>query len=349
MPTLLHHRHAHARVGDDLLEPVPVLLEQAAVEVGRDRVEPAPAVRQRPRRARALVAAHHEPAALLAEVDQVVGVAHRRDVRAVALAERLRDEVLVRHRHDRHAHAREPADLGREHAARVDDDLALDVAALGAHAGHRAALDVDPGDARVGGDLAAAAARAVRERVRELARIEVAVGRQPRRADHAVGDHQREPLARLLGRDQLERQPERLRPAGLPAGLLPALRRAGQPDAAALGPAGVELAAAELPVQLDRVHHHLRQRERRAQLADQPGGVERGAAGELAAVEQDDVVPAELRQVVRDRRARDAAADDHAARALGHRAVKRHGRPRASRGSRGRRGSTRTFARCSSA
>ena len=51
---------------------------------------------------------------------------------------------------------------------------------------------------------------------------------------------------------------------------------------------------AEPPVELDRVHHHLRQRDRAAQLADQPGGVEGRAGGELGAVEQDDVVPAEL-------------------------------------------------------
>ena len=77
---VLERRHAHAGVVDDLLEAVPVLLEQAAVEVGRDVVQPAAAVAQRPRRAGALVAAPHQAAALLAEVDEVVGVAHRGDV-----------------------------------------------------------------------------------------------------------------------------------------------------------------------------------------------------------------------------------------------------------------------------
>ena len=222
----------------------------------------------------------------------------------------------MRHRDHRYAHASEPADLGREHARGVDDDLARDVAALGLHArdapvGHR-----DAGDPRVGEDLPAAAAGAVGERIGELAGVEVAVGRQPRCADHLVGDHQREALLRLVGTDQLERQPERLRPAGLAAGLLPALGCAGEPDAAALGPARVELAAAELAVQLDRVHHHPCQRHRRPQLADQARGVERRAAGELAAVHQDDVAVAELGQVVRDRCPRHPAADDHAARAV---------------------------------
>ena len=43
---LVHHRHPALRVLGDLGEAVPVVLEQAAVEVGRDRVEPAGAVGQ---------------------------------------------------------------------------------------------------------------------------------------------------------------------------------------------------------------------------------------------------------------------------------------------------------------
>ena len=111
--------------------------------------------RERPRRGVALVAAHHQPAALLAEVDRAGrGRAASAGARPCALAERLRDQVLVGHRDDRHAHAGQPPDLGREHPAGVDDDLALDVALVRAHAGHAAAADVDPGHARVGVDAA---------------------------------------------------------------------------------------------------------------------------------------------------------------------------------------------------
>ena len=49
---------------------------------------------------------------------------------------------------------------------------------------------------------------------------------------------------------------------------------------------GVVLERAE---ELGRVLRQPRQVVRRAQLADQPGGVPRGAAGELLALEQDDV------------------------------------------------------------
>jgi hypothetical protein len=125
--------------------------------------------------------------------------------------------------------------------------------------------------------------------------------------EHSVGRHEREQVAGLVGRDQLERQPERLRPAGLPAELLHPLLARGQPDAAALDP------ARDRPVELDRVHHHLRQRDRAAQLPYEPGGVEGRSRRELVALDEDHVVPSELRQVVGDRRPPDAAAHDHAA------------------------------------
>ena len=132
---VLHLRHAPARVHDDLLEAVPVVLEQAAVEVRRDAVEPRAAVREEGGRGGPLVAAHHEPAALLAEVDEQVGVAKRGQwVLRIPLAEWLGHDVLVRHRHHRDAHAREPSELRREHAPGDHHHLGVDVAALGAHA-----------------------------------------------------------------------------------------------------------------------------------------------------------------------------------------------------------------------
>ena len=119
--------------------------------------------RQEGGRAGPLVAAHHQPAAVLAEVDQQVGVAQRRQrVRRVALAERLGDDELVRHRLDRDAHARQPADLRREHPGRDHHDLGLDVAALGADALHATARAVDPGDARARVETGPALARAAR-------------------------------------------------------------------------------------------------------------------------------------------------------------------------------------------
>ena len=283
-----------------------------AVEVGRDRVEAVGA--QRPRRAVALVAAHDQAAALLAVVDEQVGVAQRGQVAVVAVAEGLGDEVLVREGHDRDAHAGHAPDLGGEHAAGVDDHLGLDRPPLGLHAAHAPRLHVDRRHARVRVDPAAALARALGQRVGQLRGVQVAVGGQVGGRAHAVGRHEREERRRLVGGQQLEREPEGPRPADLAVQLLLALGRAGQAQAAALDPPA---RLAQAPVELDRVHHHPRQRHAAAQLADEPGRVEGRAAGQLGAVDEHDVALAELCEVVGDRRPPHPAADDDDARALG--------------------------------
>ena len=83
------------------------------------------------------------------------------------------------------------------------------------------------------------------------------------------------PSVDISGKSSLPPRPRSARaaartscPAGLAAQLLHALLARRQPDAAALDPAA---GLAELPVELDRVHHHLRQVHRAAQLADEPG------------------------------------------------------------------------------
>ena len=185
---VLHRGHALGRVAGDLLEPRPVLLQQAAVEVRGDTV--AQALVEKPRGAVSLVAAHDQSRPLLAEVDEVVRVAQRRQVIVGgALAERLGDQVLVREGDDGHAHPGHAADLGRVHAARVDDDLGLDVAPFGRDAAHPPLGDHNVVDARVGEHLAAPAARAVDERVGEQRRIQVTVGGQVGGAAHPVGHH----------------------------------------------------------------------------------------------------------------------------------------------------------------
>ena len=77
-----HRRDAQLRVLHDLLEAVPVLFQEPAVEVGRDPVEAGAVMREGPGGAVALIAAHHEPGAVFAEVDEVVGVAQRRQALA---------------------------------------------------------------------------------------------------------------------------------------------------------------------------------------------------------------------------------------------------------------------------
>ena len=228
----------------------------------------------------------------------------------------------MRHRHDRDGDAREVPELGREHAAGIDHDRRLDRAPVRLDARDLAVLDADPDHARRGVDLGPPTPRSLGEREGELARVDVAVTREERGTENAVHRHRREQLLRLRGGDQLERQPERLRPARLTRDLLQPLGRAREPERAHLAPAGLETdLGLERPVQLDRVHHHPGQRERAAELADEAGGVEGGATREVGALDEDDVVPAEPRQPVEDGAPADAATDDDGAGARPHSAT----------------------------
>jgi hypothetical protein len=93
---------------------------------------------------------------------------------------------------------------------------------------------------------------------------------------------------------------------------LHALGRARHVDAAALLPAGGQAGLGfQRRIQLDAVAAHLRHVAVGPHLADQAGRMPGGAAGELALLEQQHVGLAHLRQVVGDRAAGDAAADDH--------------------------------------
>ena len=303
-------RHTDDRVLHELLEPGPVLVEQPRVEVGGDPAEP-------PGRAVALVAAHDQPAGLGTEVHEQRRIAHRGHLERKT--GRLGHEVLVRHRHDRHVHTGECPDLSRVHAARVDDDLGLDDTAVGLDSGNTPACERHTGDPRSRRDLRAATPGTFRERERQLAGIDVAVRRKERGAEHAVRRHRREELLGVCRRDQLEREPEGLRPAGLAGELLHALGGRRQPERAHLVPPGLEPdLLLERAIEIDALHHHRRQRKGAPQLPDKACGMEGRAARELRPLDENDVVPPESRQPVEDGAAAHAASDHHRARALPH-------------------------------
>ena len=192
-PRIRHRGHAPDRALHDRPEPLHVGRQEPPVEVGRDAVE-------RPRRGVALVAAHAQPADLLAVVDEVVRVAQLGQARVDAL-DRLGEEVLVCHRDDRHRHAGQPADLGREHAAGVDHHVGAELGAfagvLDRHAGHAAAVRADGDDPGPGPDPGALLSRAGGQRVGQPGRVKPAVGRQPDCAKDAVRRHQREAILGL--------------------------------------------------------------------------------------------------------------------------------------------------------
>jgi hypothetical protein len=89
----------------------------------------------------------------------------------------LGDDVLVRHRHYRHPHPCQAGDLGGEHPATVDDDLALDVTVVGPDPMNPSALEVDAQHSGSLVDRHATHAGQRRQRITQQGRVDVAVGR----------------------------------------------------------------------------------------------------------------------------------------------------------------------------
>ena len=211
-----------------------------------------------------------EASALAAEVDKQGGVTDRRHVTGKTGG--LGDDVLVGHGHDRDVNSGQAPDLVGVDASGVDDDVTLDAAVVGLDGAHRSTIDVDARDARLGEDRRPALACPLGERQGELARVQVPVGRQERSPVETVDRHRGEQPQGLLGRHHVQGQPERLGPSSLSLQLLHPFGRRGEPQRADLAPARLELDFLfEVAVELDRVHHHLGEAERRAQLADKPG------------------------------------------------------------------------------
>ena len=167
-------------------------------------------------------------------------------------------------------------------------------------------------DRRVLADRHAGGPRAARQRLHDVARARLAVGRQERRADHVVDRHQRKELLRLLRREQVHLEPEAARGRRLPLHLGPALGVAGEPQAAVPLPAGGEAGLGLEPVvERDRIAEELRDVGVGAELTDEAGRVPGRPGGELGALQQQHVAPAHLAEMIGDRAADDAAADDH--------------------------------------
>ena len=312
-------------------ELIPVLRQQLEGEIGGQLV------RREPRLGLRLEPAHDEPADFLLEVRVAVGVAQHRKVRPDAVDD-VRHHVEVLGRVQRHIHPAQRADLLGPLPGAVDDDLGLDIAPRGAHAGHPAAVGEYPGHPGALADPGAAVARAPGQRVREVRGVGRPVARQPQRPGQVVAPHHRVQLDRPGRADQLAVQPVRGRGRRGPPQLPQPLGRAGHGDPAAPAEPGREPGLGLEPgVQLGGILHQLRQALRRAQLADQAGRVPGGPAGQLALLEQQQVGPAEPGQVVGDAGADHTAADDDHPGATGQRGLSHRARPRrAARGTRPR-------------
>ena len=257
-----------------------------------------------------LETAHDQATDLFFEVNEAVGVAHDRQVRMHAL-DPAGDNVHVLGRVQRHRDAAHEPDLARPLAGAVDDDLGGNVATVRLDAAGDAVLHRDAGDLDPLENPGAAVARALGQRLRQIGRIGLAIARQPDGADQIVRGHHRPKRGRLLGRDDVDLHPLSTRRGGCALQHRHAVGRACHRQRTAVLPAGGETRLGlQFAVELRGVFDQAGHVGMAAQLPDKPGGMPGGAAAELALLEQNDIGPTQLCQMVGHRAADDTAADD---------------------------------------
>ena len=227
------------------------------------------------------------------------------------------------HGEDRELETDHPADLARPQSPGVDDVLGVDRVAI---------LDLDvpglvrtlrqPGDQRVQADLRAGHLGALHVGTGDAGRIDVALDPVVQRTDEVLRVHHGEEVPRLVGRDHLEVHPEVAAAGdGHPEEVHPVLGVGQHQPAAQVDRTALAGDLLDLLVEVDRVLLEPRDVRVAVEGVHAAGRVPRGTGGQLAALEQDDILPAGLRQVVQDARADDAAADDDSLELVLHRSA----------------------------
>ena len=270
-------------------------------------------------------AEHH-----LSGVRLVVGafVRHAQHRQVTEALDRLGDQIEMLAGMERQRHPRPRRQLAPPHAAAIDDHIGGDVARRvpgdPVDPGHAPAVVGHGRDRRALDDPRAAHPGALRQGHRDVGRIALAVERQVDRSGHALDVQVRIHRGDLGRADLVHFDAEGARERRLPQQFL--APRVGQCDRDradlphAGGDAGLRL---QLDVELGGILGQPRHVLAAPELSDQPGRVPGRAAGQLPPLQQDDVRPPRLREMIGDGAARDAAPDDDRTCALRR---KRHAR-----------------------
>ena len=198
-PRVPERRHPLGSGGEHILEPIEIGWKQLAVKVFGDS-------RERPRLGVAFECTDEQSVDFGSNVEGGIGISKngqlglRRAYRFDILGD---DEVMLKG-NDREFDADHATDLICPLARGIDDDLGSDVA-LRCPNQPGATISLDRGHRRVPEDLGSRGSGSLRQRLRDAARIDVAVGRDVSRADDALQVDEREELPSSLGRDHLER------------------------------------------------------------------------------------------------------------------------------------------------
>ena len=305
----LEHRHALGRHLEDRLEMLEILWQRVEAEIFRNAAH-APWLGAWFKRAQ-----HH-----LARVRFVIGafVGHPQNRQMPKPFNGFCHEVKVLAGMERQGHARRCGQIAAPHAAAVDHDIGGDMALLRAivpiHAGRAHPVighggNLDPLD-----DLGARHPRALGQRHGDIGRVALPVERQMQRAGDIADLDMRIHGAHLGGGDLMHLDTKGAGNRGLPQQFLAPVGGQTQRDGADLPHARRNTGfGLELGVKICRVFRQARHVLAAAQLAHQPRRMPSGAAGQLFAFQKHDVGPAKLGQMIGDRTAGDAAADDHCA------------------------------------
>ncbi len=286
-------------------DPVDIVGQQLVREILRRAAD-------RPMLAAMLVGADQQTLAFLPQIgfaieidahgDFAIEPRHRRNV--------VGDDVLVLHRHDRQLDARHPPHLARPQPAGIDDIIGLDGAVLGDDqpAAIRGLLQLDHGIAQI--DLGAPRLGGLGIGVGDAGGIDMPVIGIVERTDETRRVDQGIEFLHLLHRHEIEIELQVARPAALHPEIIHAglagreIEEADAVDAADLArflfqlviePHRISLQRGHVGVAIDGVHA--------------AGGMPGRAGGQLRALDQGNVGPTELRQVIEHTDAHHAAAD----------------------------------------
>ena len=257
--------------------------------------------------------AQHQLARVVLVVGAGVVVAHDRKAGVQAL-HRFEQSVVVLAGMQRHVHPDARRQFTGPHAGAQHHAVRVDIAAVGAYAGDASGRGADGRDRYVLKDARTGGAGALGQRIGDVHRVGVAVGRNVDAPEHVFGVKQRDLGLDRGRRDHLHLQPEDFRHRrAAPQLLEPFLvgcERIGTATPVAGRLAGFRLQA---QIKLAGIARQFRHVDGSAQLAHQSGGVPGSARGELPAFQQHYVGHPVPRQVIGHRTADHAAADhDHA-------------------------------------
>ena len=228
---------------------------------------------------------------------------------------RFGDDVLVLDRNHRNVEADHGACLPGEVSGRGDDVLAGNVALVSLHHPLAIRLLLNAGHGGVAVDLCPARTRALCHGLGEVGRLDVTIIRMLDGTEQAIRLAQRPDLLDLGGREHVHLDADRLGNAGIIHELVPPILGAGEAyvgdflETDVLARFGFKRV-----IQLDRVFVNLTHRVGQVEQRQQARGVPGGARCQFLPLDQDDVAPALLREVVERADAHHATADDDHAR-----------------------------------